>query len=196
MKVKQNSERLNRFLSAVVPEHPLPEESMEYFSVLDRKDKERIFSEGETVSDVHFLLSGIGRYFYLDAEGVERNKSLVRAGGAFTSISSIVEGSPSPLYAETITPCITASVPYSKLVELSEYDLFWATFIRRIYEKLVLKKERREAELLMLDAKTRYQNFLVEFGDESTQIPLRHVAMYLGITDVTLSRIRRDMGLT
>lgn len=58
------------------------------------------------------------------------------------------------------------------------------------------EKEKRDAGFLLLNAKQRYQQFLHEFGHDSDRIPLRHVAMYIGVTDVTLSRIRREMGLT
>ncbi|AIS58355.1 MULTISPECIES: Crp/Fnr family transcriptional regulator [Vibrio] len=157
---------------------------------------ENLFCSGDVVLDVHFVLDGIGRYFYLDEQGNERNKSLVTTGGAFASLSSLVEASPSPFFAQTLTPCTTASIRYERLVALSRIHPNWAEFLRMLLERLVLKKERREAGFLLLNAKQRYQQFLHEFGHDSDRIPLRHVAMYIGVTDVTLSRIRREMGLT
>ncbi|MCF2908495.1 Crp/Fnr family transcriptional regulator [Pseudoalteromonas sp. DL2-H2.2] len=155
-----------------------------------------IFACGDTVKSVSFLLDGIGRYFYLDSQGNERNKSLVQPGGAFTSVSSLVTGCPSPFATQAITHCTTAKIHYSTLLELSEQHVEVATFVRRLYERLVIKKEQREAAFLMQSATERYQAFLLEFSDTSHQIPLRQVAMYLGITDVALSRIRNQMGLT
>ncbi|GLQ75856.1 Crp/Fnr family transcriptional regulator [Vibrio penaeicida] len=193
---ESSEQRLKHFLARVVPNIQYDTIDLQQFSFTEFQEKQSIFSVGDNVTEVHFLLKGVGRYYYLDLEGVERNKSLVKAGGAFTSISSLVANSPSPFYAETITPCSLASIPYSSLVSLSEKHPYWNAFVRKVYEQLVLKKERREAEFLLLDAKTRYQNFLSEFADESHLIPLRHVAMYLGITNVTLSRIRRELGLT
>ncbi|MDP2573476.1 Crp/Fnr family transcriptional regulator [Vibrio penaeicida] len=193
---ESSEQRLKHFLARVVPNIQYDPHDLQQFSFADYQEKQSIFSEGDIVTDVHFLLQGVGRYYYLDSEGLERNKSLVKAGGAFTSVSSLVATAPSPFYAETITSCSLASIPYSSLIALSEKHPYWNAFVRKIYEQLVLKKERREAEFLLLDAKTRYQNFLSEFAEESHLIPLRHVAMYLGITDVTLSRIRRELGLT
>ncbi|UXI02605.1 Crp/Fnr family transcriptional regulator [Photobacterium sp. TY1-4] len=158
--------------------------------------KTDIFTAGDLVREIHFLLDGIGRYFYIDASGTERNKSLVRKGGAFASVTSLVEGHGSPFYTQTITDCTVASINYLSLIELSEQHHAWSVFLRRIYERLVLKKEKREADFLLLGARQRYEQFLNEFGEDSARIPLRHVAMYLGVTDVTLSRIRREMNLT
>lgn len=168
----------------------------QHFIFKSYKPKENIFISGDIVLDVHFMIDGIGRYFYLDSEGNERNKSLVRKGGAFSSVSSLVEGSPSPFFTQAITTCTIASIAYERLVELSKINYNWSEFLRKTFEYLVLKKEKREAGFLLLNAKERYEQFLSEFGDESGLIPLRHVAMYIGVTDVSLSRIRREMGLT
>lgn len=184
-------------LSAIAPFHQADlHNAHSLFSFRHYPPKAEIFAAGELVSDIHFLLSGIGRYFYIDASGTERNKSLVRAGGAFASVSALVEGHGSPFYTEAITACTVASINYQALIALGEQHHAWSVFLRRVYERLVLKKEKREADFLLLSARQRYEQFLNEFGEESAQIPLRHVAMYLGITDVTLSRIRREMNLT
>ncbi len=167
-----------------------------FFSFHNYEPKEDIFSYGDTPHEVHFVIDGIGRYFYLDKEGKERNKSLIRSGGAFASVSTLIEGSPSPFYAQTITPCTTATIKYDDLIALSENNHQWNAFLRKILERLVLKKEKREAGFLLVSAKERYEQFLCEFKEEGNLIPLRHVAMYIGVTDVTLSRIRRNMGLT
>ncbi|MCG9677577.1 Crp/Fnr family transcriptional regulator [Vibrio sp. Isolate23] len=158
--------------------------------------KDYIFCQGDFPPEIHFVIDGIGRYFYIDHDGNERNKSLVRIGGAFASVSTVVDGSPSPFYTQALTPCLTASITYKNLLYLADSHRSWGIFLRRLYERLVIKKEQREASFLMLSAKERYLAFLQEFEQDSHQIPLRHIAMYLGITDVTLSRIRREMGLT
>lgn len=192
-----NQKLLNDTFSTLVPlSQSDVNVALQYFTITMYQPKGYIFSSGDFVSDVHFVLEGIGRYFYLDEDGNERNKSLVRAGGAFTSMRSLVEASPSPFFAQALTQCTIASINYENLVELSRTNRSWGELLRKIFERLVLKKERREEGFLLLNAKERYQQFLKEFGDESQNIQLRHVAMYIGVTDVTLSRIRREMGLT
>ncbi len=89
-----------------------------------------------------------------------------------------------------------AEIRYADLVTLSEKNLNWGRFVRKIYEQLVLKKEKREAALLQLSAKERYLRFITENQPLSRSVALRHIAMYLGITDVSLSRIRKELGLT
>jgi CRP-like cAMP-binding protein len=57
------------------------------------------------------------------------------------------------------------------------------------------RQSAREAELLTLDAAERYRRFLAEQPLMAARLPLHHVASYLGITNVALSRIRQRLGL-
>jgi len=65
----------------------------------------------------------------------------------------------------------------------------------RIFERLIIKKERREADFLLLNAQSRYEKFLDEYSMIESAVQNYHIASYLGITEVTLSRIRKEMGL-
>jgi CRP-like cAMP-binding protein len=65
----------------------------------------------------------------------------------------------------------------------------------KIAESLFIKKERREATLLLDDAKTRYLNFLEEYPGLETRLKQYHIASYLGITPVSLSRVRAQLKL-
>jgi CRP-like cAMP-binding protein len=62
--------------------------------------------------------------------------------------------------------------------------------MNRFLALLALKKERREASFLLLDAGERYEAFLEDFADLVPRLPQYHIASYLGITPVALSRIR------
>ena len=60
----------------------------------------------------------------------------------------------------------------------------------------MIKKEKREASFLLLDAKQRYEIFLEDYSMISNIVHDYHIASYLGITNVSLSRIRKEMKLT
>ncbi len=53
-----------------------------------------------------------------------------------------------------------------------------------------MKKEKRESSLLLDDAQTRYIKFGNEYPGLESRIKQHLIASYLGITPVTLSRIR------
>lgn len=58
---------------------------------------------------------------------------------------------------------------------------------------MFISKEKRERELPMLSAEERYRQFLAQYKHLENRIPQYHIASYLGITPVTLSRIRRKL---
>ena len=60
--------------------------------------------------------------------------------------------------------------------------------------RLVSHKLQREHDLLTLDARRRYAAFVAREPQLAERVPLLHLASYLGITDVSLSRIRRGAG--
>jgi ribosomal protein L10 len=53
--------------------------------------------------------------------------------------------------------------------------------------------DKRNRELSSLDAKQLYLKLLEEKPQILESIPLNHIASYLNITPVQLSRIRRDL---
>jgi hypothetical protein len=58
-------------------------------------------------------------------------------------------------------------------------------------EALAVKKTSREAGFLLDSAEQRYKSFLEQEPELVRRLPLYHIASFLGITDVALSRIRR-----
>ncbi len=180
--------------------HPISDASwkaaIDHLTTKSWKAGETVFAAGDSDQRVYFIADGLARYYYIDPDGRERNKSITGPGGALASMDTAINGVPSPFFTEALTELRTVAITYAHLVMLSEKHSDWAVVVRRLLEILILKKERREAEFLMLSARQRYENFIAEFGSDAGRISLRQVAMYLGITDVALSRIRREMGMT
>jgi len=63
-----------------------------------------------------------------------------------------------------------------------------------VLARLLEDKMSREQQFLQTTATERYQALLTSHPDWVRRIPLRHLASYLGITDVALSRIRRRLN--
>ena len=147
-----------------------------FFTLKHVSAKQHIFEAGNTVPNVYFLLDGVGRYYYIDQEGNEYNKSIVTVGGAFTSVTTIIGNQPSPLFTQALTSCTLAEVDYRDLVNLAQSNLNRANLLRKYYERLVIKKEKRESELLMLGEKERYLSFLDEFerAQETSPFAILH----------------------
>lgn len=160
------------------------------------RPKEPVFEAGQVVRDLNFVVSGLARYYYLDADGDEANKSFCDKGHILTSSTSLFSGQPSPFHVQALTEVECLSISYSRFVELGSRWPEWNVVHIFFLKQLVLMKERREAEFLTLSATERYQRFLANFADLVSHIPNYQIASYIGVTEVGLSRIRRRLGLT
>ncbi len=154
-----------------------------------------IIEAGKQVSEVGFLITGLARYFYLTKDGVEFNKSFSGPGQALSSVSALVTKTASPFFVQTLEPCECLFIQYKSLLGLCEKHQEWHSLVRHFLEQLVIKKEQREADFLLFSAQERYQKFILEHVDLVDRIPNYHIASYLGITEVALSRIRKRMGM-
>lgn len=157
---------------------------------------EHVVKAGTVVTEMFFLTSGLARYYYLDAQGREFNKSFSTQGQALSSVYSLVTGKPSPFFVQAMLPSEALGIRYADFSALTIQYGEWSAVRARLLEELVIKKERREADFLLLSAGERYAKFLQEHAHVAELIPNYHVASYLGITEVALSRIRRRLGLT
>lgn len=165
-----------------------------YFKTKRLKRGEHLFYIDDEVNDFYFLIEGLARYYYLTEDGKEFNKSFAeKQGHLLSSIASVSHGIPSPFSVEVLSDFTTLYIPYKKLLDLGLEYKQWNDLLLRIYENLVIKKERREADFLLLNARERYEKFLSDYSMIEDAVPNYHIASYLGITDVALSRIRKEM---
>jgi CRP-like cAMP-binding protein len=168
--------------------------SKEYFHTKTLKQGEHLFYIDDKVEDFYFLIEGLARYYYLTENGKEFNKSFAeKQGHLLSSISSVSHGVGSPFSVEVLSDFTTLYISYKNLLALGEKYKEWNDLLLRTYENLVIKKEKREADFLLLNARERYEKFLNDYSMINDAVQNYHIASYLGITDVALSRIRKEM---
>lgn len=157
-------------------------------------DKGEFFTKpGERAPDVGFPATGILRMYYVRDDGREFNKAFLTTGDLCGLFDALVLDQPSRLCIEALQPSVLLTVPWQTLAALYERDLHWATIGRRFAELLCVKKMRREESFLLDSAEERYRCFRADHGDIEKAIPDYHVASYIGITPVALSRIKRRL---
>jgi len=150
-------------------------------------------SQGDVPRKVAFVVSGLFRYVYITENGDEYTKSLIQQGSFISSYSAMITESPSHFYIQALEDAEVLKTPYLKLKALLDTDPFWVKFLLKFVEKGFITKEKRERDLLLLDAETRYLNFLAEFPGLGNRVKQNIIASYLGIKPESLSRIRKKL---
>lgn len=176
---------------------PLPDHAWRPFAA---QLKKRCLGKGEfsaladtPVADVGFVASGLLRMYYVRDDGREFNKAFLTAGDLCGVFDALVLGHPSRLCIDALQPSVLFTINWQALAELYQRDLHWATVGRRFAELLCVKKMRREESFLLDSAEERYRCFQADYGAVEESIPDYHIASYIGITPVALSRIKRRL---
>lgn len=154
------------------------------------KKGEVIAQEGEVQSWVYFLVSGVLRGFFLDAKGRDITDCFAfRCGDP--AVSCIKFGEASFVSIEALTDCELMAISVFDLMEL----LNDSPQLVRIYNELLTGALRyhwsMKALMYQYTAMERYQWFLANYPGLIERVSGKHVASLLGMTSVTLSRLKR-----
>lgn len=150
-----------------------------------------LLRSGERPRWILFLDSGLVRFYYLTPGGREFTKGFGRSGEVVAPLSAMVLGRSASYTIECLEPVRCLRFPCQDLERFYDRHPCWERVGRRLVEQAAVRKEVREEEFLLCDARERYDRFLKRYGDLVGRIPQRLVASYIGITDVALSRLRR-----
>lgn len=148
---------------------------------------------GEIPDSVGFLISGILRLYYIDENGTEFIKSFCVENNVIAAYSALLLNEPARLFIQALEDSSLLVAPYAAYQKLMSGHHCWQIIDHKLTQGLFIKKEKRESELLLDDAETRYLKFMADYPDLNERLKQHHIASYLGITPVSLSRIRSKL---
>lgn len=157
------------------------------------KAGKQIVKSGEIPSKVYMLISGVIRCYISTESGKEFNKSFYLPITFVGPLTALIEQSPSIFVFETLADSELYEVDYKKLRELCKKHEALNMLYSKILETVYITYEKRLVDLISLDATSRYLELRKEIPNVETLIPQYHIASYLGITPVQLSRIRKKI---
>lgn len=156
--------------------------------------KHELFAtEGKLANEVGFVLEGNMRHYYT-SDGEEKTTYFYFEHHFVSSYISCMTRQPSQLSIEALNDCRLLVFRYDVLARLFDVSPAWERFGRKIAEYIAIGLEERMVGLLMLSPEERYRQLLEGNKQKILErIPQHYVANYLGITPVSLSRIRSRM---
>lgn len=166
----------------------------EYCVKEDIPKEHYLLKAGETADDIRFITDGIVRLFYCDREGNEFTRYLLNEGHFAVNLQSYNEEIPSSEYLETLTHCSFIRISRKAMNLFYTEVPEWTELIRKITEKALLGKIELKNLMLQKDATERYLFLAERYPDLLRRVPLGYVASFLGITQSSLSRIRKNVS--
>lgn len=151
-----------------------------------------ILSPGEICRKIYLIEKGILRFYYYDEQGKDITHHFIFEGDLVTEVHSFFNLEKSEYYIETLEDTDVHTHT------LEDFEYMVSNFpevekmARIIFMEFVLEFGEKIKDLQFRDAKTRYENLLHKHPDILQRINLGHIASYLGITQQSLSRIRKQ----
>src|SRR5690606_31370928 len=152
-----------------------------------------LLRKGQVSNEYYIVESGLIRSFVYDYEGNEITTGFVCNGELVIEVASIFHRIPTNEYIQCLTDFVLWKINFDAfqclfetIPGLPEWGRAWMA-----YQLFLMKK--RAMEMISLSASDRYKQLLEEKPQILQQAPLKHIATYLGITDTSLSRIRKEI---
>jgi len=144
---------------------------------------------GHVCRHLYFVKSGIGKVYYLK-EGKEIIDWISDEGNLMTSVSSFLTQTPSLHYVELIEDSELIGISYRDLEDLYSKYHDMERLGRQLTIMALVQLQDRINAMQFETAKKRYEDFLVRYPGCINRISLGDLASFLGMTQVTLSRVR------
>lgn len=151
------------------------------------------FSEaGAIPNQVGFILEGVIRGCYYTNKGEEITRCLIAENNLVVDYLNFETNSISTEYLQACTDCQLIVFSKGDWEVLSRTIVSWDAIKAKMVQLCMYQKSRK-GPVVSQDASTRYQEFLKNYPSLVNRIPLAHIASYIGVTQQSLSRIRKNM---
>ena len=175
--------------------YPLSEASRQ---TLKEHFKEVAYSKGHILlradkveKNLYFIKKGMARA-YADSANTEITFWFGKEGDAILSMKSYIANQKGYENIELLEDCELYELNTQKLQVLFNEDIHIANWGRKLAERELVRTEERLIFRQVKTALERYKELLRESPDLLQRVPLGYIASYLGITRVSLSRIRAE----
>jgi CRP-like cAMP-binding protein len=156
--------------------------------------KDEFFSEaGKIPREVGFILEGIVRFCYYNNKGQEITHHFIDENNFVSDQQKFELQVVASEYIQAVTDCKLLIFSKKDWDDIGNTIVGWHDITGLIVKNCLIKTIERRSPLVSEDATTRYLSFIENFPTLINRIPLSYVASYLGITQQSLSRIRKNI---
>ena len=162
------------------------------FTRVELPKKEKLVTMGDLANKLVLVEHGYLRMYNIDRNGKESTVWIGGHGKFITSISSFVNRIPSRWTIESITDSTVYVIKSDSHFELCRKYREWLDFENLLLAKAISALEYRTFELTSMKAEDRYLEFFKRNAQLFLDIPSKYIASLLGISEETLSRLKRN----
>ncbi|MDZ4665347.1 MAG: Crp/Fnr family transcriptional regulator [Bacteroidota bacterium] len=161
----------------------------EICKIINVKKNTDLQAIGHTCKTIYFLNKGMARIYYFK-DGTDITESFAFENNIIARIESLFTGKPSRKAIQILEDAEIIAISATQLFKLYDKYPEIERLFRLIFESAYVDTVNRIESIQFHTAEERYKSLIKDAPDVLKRIPLKHIASYLGITQVSLSRIR------
>ncbi|MBU2513569.1 Crp/Fnr family transcriptional regulator [bacterium] len=162
-------------------------------NLLHLKKNEYFIRQGASPDRLALIVSGIFRVFCITESGDEKTLSFRNKGQFLAAYTPFIENRETWYSIQALESSDLVYLSLEDYKKLLSGHSCWEKIAKEYIVRLFIEKEDRERSFLTENAKTRYLRFKNSFPGLEQRISQFHIASYLGISPVSLSRIRGEL---
>ncbi len=154
-----------------------------------------ILKEGSVPNEYFILESGVARSYVMDYNGNDINTNFFTCNQVIIEVASLFQRSKSKENIEALTDCKCWKINFDRFQELYHSIKNFSEWGRAWMSNKLFEFKQRSVEMITDSATDRYLKLFNENPNVLQYAPLKNIATYLGITDTSLSRIRKEISV-
>ncbi len=168
------------------------------FNIVERFSQKKFtkgdifLSEGKVSDEYLFLTNGFMRSSVLNTEGIEVTTNFYSKGLLVFEVGSFFLRVPSQETIEALIDSEGLAISFKDLNDLFHTVPEFREFGRAVLVKGFVAFKNRTLSMINKTAEERYSELIKSNPEIFQHAPLKHIASYLGVTDTSLSRIRKE----
>lgn len=157
------------------------------------KKGDLLLKEGKTANEFYFVEEGLLRSFVYDYNGKDITVDFFVPGNVVIEPLSFFQRKPTREHIEVLCDCKCVKINFDNFQHLYHQIKNYNEWGRAWFADQLFQAKQRSIDMISLSATDRYKKLMHEKPQIIQQAPLKTIATYLGITDSSLSRIRKEL---
>ncbi|AEL27580.1 Crp/Fnr family transcriptional regulator [Cyclobacterium marinum] len=156
--------------------------------------KELLINEGSKRNDVFYIKSGLVRCFNINDKGEEITLKLIPEHQVVANVDLILFSQASRYFYEALENTEVFFIDYDVLQDLVARNPKLEANRKYVLQRLLKESMERVESFVLLTPEERYQRFVKDYPGITNRVQDKYIANVLGITPVSLSRIRKRIA--
>jgi CRP-like cAMP-binding protein len=186
------------FLLSIFPKKDFKDEELDLviskFKRVTFSKHDYLLIEGNLANHYWFVESGFIRSFAVDPDGNDITTHFFSSGDIVIDWPSFFMRNPTRENIQALSQCVCWQLDFTTFQELFHSMIAFRESGRARLVGSYFELKNHHVSMIVDQAKERYQRLIREKPQIVQNVSLKQIATYLGITDTSLSRIRKELS--